>query len=785
MQKLTHSKKILVSSALAFSMTVTSLFGMNAVQAAPSGFSEHHISTGSTQLSKQYTGKGIKVAVIDSGINMEHPLFKGNIKKGYDYIERDSIPQDGDGHGSHVAGIIMQQAPDAELYIYRVFAGVNGQKNYSNSVVDAIKRAVEDKVQVINLSLNADIDAPSEPIARAIAEAVQQGVVVVKSAGNSGEAWSITSPGYGAEPIVVGATSQAHTDAALVSGTTNVQLHPLYGAKKLPTTGSASFVYAGHVAPAKLKDAKFRGKYVVIEAREDSDYFVEEWYEAAQESGLKGVIFAVSSMDGDGSSMYVNVDKDPSRMIPGAIISMEDARKLKKLASKPWSWGSVNVAERLGSLSSGGPAVGTWLLKPDLVAPGMHIYSALGEEDGYVMNSGTSMAAPQVTAAAALLLEAHPNWTPEMVKSALMQHANQLVNEKGIPYKRTEQGAGSLNVEAALQTSTFALPASLSFGHIAPGYKGNNPVLSQILELKNTSDKPVTYQLKANLEVGKGQLEIPQQITVQPNQTVKIPVKWTVDLKQKAGVWSGSISIKGDKEVLSVPFVLVNQVKSYPLVKGEHIDNTLYSPKGDSSKKSSTIHYYVTVPSQRVLVTATREDEQPKSLAGKTYVLLNQAKHAKGLTQFKFTGKDVNGTTLPDGRYNIKVKSFAENRQTVTEGITFFVDSKAPVVVKINNQKAAKGQLFGTIEDQLTELNGLIVTKELERHLIFDPKLVTMQWRVKDGQKWNYVNVNVDEKRFFADLRSAKLALGKHNIILRVKDVFGNQAEQTIQITIK
>ncbi|TVX92450.1 S8 family serine peptidase [Paenibacillus agilis] len=784
MHKLTHSKKIIITSALAVSLTITSLFGTTTVQAAPSGFNENHISTGSTQLSKQFTGKGVKVAVIDTGINMEHPLFRGNIKKGYDYVDHDSIPQDEDGHGSHVAGIIMQQAPDAELHIYRVFGAARGQKNYADSVVDAIQRAVEDKVQVINLSLNADIDAPSEPVARAIAEAVKQGIVVVKSAGNLGEAWSITSPGYGAEPIVVGATSQARTDAALVSGTTRVQLHPLYGAKKLPITGSTSFVYAGHVAPTKLKDAKYRGKYVVIEASEDSDYFVDEWYAAAQEAGLKGIIFAVASINGEGSSMYVNVDKDPSRMIPGAIISMEDAQKLKKLASKSWSWGSVNVAERLGNLSSGGPAVGTWLLKPDLVAPGMHIYSALGEEDGYVMNSGTSMAAPQVTAAAALLLEAHPNWTPDMIKSALMQHANQLLNGKGVPYKRTEQGAGSLNVEAALQTNTFASPASLSFGHIAPGYKGNNPVLSQTLELTNTSDKPVTYQLKANMEAGKGQLELPQQITIQPNQTVKVPVKWTVDLKQKAGIWSGAISLKSDKDELNVPFVLVNQVKSYPLVKGEYIDNTMYSPKGDSSKKSSTIHYYATVPSQRVLVTATREDEQPKSLAGKTYVLLNQAKHAKGLAQFKFTGKDVNGTTLPDGRYNVKVKSFAENRQTVTEGITFFIDSKAPVVT-VNNQKAAKGQLFGKIEDQLTAFNGLIVTKELESYLIFDPKLITIQWRVKDSQKWNYVNVNVEEKQFFADLRSAKLAPGKHTIVLRVKDVFGNQAEQTTQITIK
>ncbi|WMT43321.1 S8 family serine peptidase [Paenibacillus sp. D2_2] len=780
-------RKKLVVVAIVGSMTCMSILGMTRIQAASIGFSKNNIATGFTTWSEQYTGKGVKVAVIDTGIAMDHPLFKGNIKKTYDFVENDLNPQDEKGHGTHVAGIIMQQAPDADLLVYRALVGNPQEAGDTPLVVKAIKQAVIDGAQVINLSLNADIDAPNEPVAQAVAEAVKQGVVIVKSAGNIGEDWAITSPGYGEEPIVVGATQQARTDTTLLSGTTEIHLLPLYGAKEFPTSGAASFMYAGKIAPEKLKDSKYWDKNLVIELS-DEDVDVDPWYTAAHKTGVKGILFALPNMEYQGSTMQIKADADLIEMIPGAVLSMEDARKLKDATSKEWTWGSMNTEERVGDISSRGPAAGTWLMKPDLVAPGINIYSSKPGDEKYSLSSGTSMAAPQVTGAVALLLEAHPDWTPVMVKSALMQHANQLVNEQGTPCLRTEQGAGSVNFEVALKTNTFIELASLSFDPISVDNKEASPVRTKSFELTNTSSKSITYQLEAHNETAPGELnmDLPEKITVQPNQTVKIPVKWMVDKQQEAGIWTGSIQIKGNNDTLRLPVLLINQVKSYPLVMGLNMDNSMFAPSGDIERRTAVIDYYATVPAQRIMITATRNDEEPKSLAGKTYVLLSQANHPEGLFHYKFTGKDIYGAQLPNGDYSIKVKSFAEQRQTIIEDTTLFIDTKAPEIKNINPSKAVKGQLLGEIDDQMIRhpITRISITKEFERQHKYDVPLIKMQWSM-DGKHWNYVRVNEEERRFFADFSSFMKTSGKQKIDLRVQDAFGNHAIRTIEVQIK
>lgn len=782
MNGLIGKKKGIVFTALAATMTFTNVFGLPMVQAAPSGFSEQHIATGFDLLSKHYTGKGVKVAVIDTGIDMDHPLFKGNIKKAYDYLEEDEVPQDEKGHGTHVSGIIMQQAPDADLLIYRVLKGVHNETGYTPLVVKAIKQAVADGAQVINLSLGADIDSPDEPVSQAVAEAVKQGVVVVKSAGNTGDTWSISSPGYGSDPIVVGATSQAREDVMLIGGETKLPLSPLYGASMFPTSGDASVIYAGKVTPEGLKNPKYRGKNVMVELN-DSDMTVDEWYEAAMNEGLSGIIFALPYIGLEGSTMQV-IAKHPERMIPGAVIPLSDAKKFKANSAIAWKWGRAAVEERMANLSSHGPAAGTWQLKPDLVAPGIHIYSSKPGEQMYSLNSGTSMAAPQVTAAAALLLEAHPDWTPSMMKSALMQRANQLLNEKGEPYDRTVQGAGSVNVEAALKATTFIAPASLSFGLVQRGSKQEQVSRTEVLELKNTSSETVIYELgvDGNSDLGKLNLDLPKQITAEPNQTVKIPVTWMID-QAKPGIWTGTIEIKGNKELLRVPVVLVNQDDTYPLAMGLNIGNRMYAPNGDQERRTSIIDYYLTVPSKRVLITATRLDEEPTDLADKTYVLLNQADHQQGLFQYDFKGKDLNGNVLPDGNYSIKLKSFVEQRQTVLEGESLYLDTKAPVITSINQSKLNKGQIYGKLKDHIIQnyTTSISIKKEWERHLKDDYPLITVQWRAQESDEWHRVRVNEEEGQFFADLRSADLTKGEHKLTLRVQDAFGNQVEYIIK----
>ena len=139
------------------------------------------------------TGKGIKVAVIDTGVNFAHPDFITNgsnsdLLKGYDFVEMDNFPQDTNGHGTQVAGIISANgqlrgiAPDAEIFAYRV--SEDGESVPSTLIVEAIKRATQDNVDIINISLG--VNMTHSQIEKSVNDAVKNGIVVVAAAGNSG-----------------------------------------------------------------------------------------------------------------------------------------------------------------------------------------------------------------------------------------------------------------------------------------------------------------------------------------------------------------------------------------------------------------------------------------------------------------------------------------------------------------------------------------------------------------------------------------------------------------------
>lgn len=128
-------------------------------------------------------GSGVRVAVIDSGIDKDHPGFDGRVVKQEWY--RAGTPLSEDDHGTHVAGTIHFMAPQAELYDYRVF-GKTGDHGGDEAIAMSIRQAVQDGCQIINMSLRV-----SYPIVPAVESAVKfaagKGVVMVCAAGNSGD----------------------------------------------------------------------------------------------------------------------------------------------------------------------------------------------------------------------------------------------------------------------------------------------------------------------------------------------------------------------------------------------------------------------------------------------------------------------------------------------------------------------------------------------------------------------------------------------------------------------
>lgn len=131
------------------------------------------------------TGAGVRVGVIDVGVDASHPLLSNAVSTGYDFIEDDTTATDelggsASGHGTFVAGIINLIAPDAEIIPYRVLDTAGRGDGYS--VAEAIVRAIDDGCKVINLSMV--MSGQQEAVYIAIRLARINNVVIVCSAGN-------------------------------------------------------------------------------------------------------------------------------------------------------------------------------------------------------------------------------------------------------------------------------------------------------------------------------------------------------------------------------------------------------------------------------------------------------------------------------------------------------------------------------------------------------------------------------------------------------------------------
>ncbi len=141
-----------------------------------------------TQVHQVATGTGMKVAVIDGGVNLKHPYFalhSGTLVSVYDYIDNDEVAFDepggsNSGHGTFVAGIVRLVAPDADLYIYRVLDTAGMGDGFS--IAQAVLQAISDGCQVINLSLG--MSGLHDGLDDALKLAHQNEIMVVAAAGN-------------------------------------------------------------------------------------------------------------------------------------------------------------------------------------------------------------------------------------------------------------------------------------------------------------------------------------------------------------------------------------------------------------------------------------------------------------------------------------------------------------------------------------------------------------------------------------------------------------------------
>eukprot|EP00546_Thalassionema_frauenfeldii_P019357 CAMPEP_0178905584 /NCGR_PEP_ID=MMETSP0786-20121207/6358_1 /TAXON_ID=186022 /ORGANISM="Thalassionema frauenfeldii, Strain CCMP 1798" /LENGTH=356 /DNA_ID=CAMNT_0020577211 /DNA_START=193 /DNA_END=1260 /DNA_ORIENTATION=- len=174
---------------------------------------------GGPQLNAQgYTGRGIKVAVIDNGIDGSHPLFHGKVTGGFKY----RYGNRGEDHGTHVAGAIHMMAPEAELRDYRVF-GPEGELGTVQSIANAIMDAYLDGCDLINLSIGSK--RADAAIMNAIQYVQRKGVVLVAAASNFGDGDVLTNerayPACFEETISIAAVKKEHDLPVVKSSNSN------------------------------------------------------------------------------------------------------------------------------------------------------------------------------------------------------------------------------------------------------------------------------------------------------------------------------------------------------------------------------------------------------------------------------------------------------------------------------------------------------------------------------------------------------------------------------------
>ena len=170
-------------------------------------------------------GTGIKIAIIDTGVDFNHPdLFgwgtDGKVIGGHNFIQPDQLPMDTNGHGTKVAGVIAADgntfgvAPKAKILAYKV--SEDGEGVSSELISGAIQKAIEDEADIINISLG--VNRTNSKIDNAVNHALDNGIFVVTAAGNDGPGLeTIGSPGRNLQSLTVGATYNNMTSSLIAT----------------------------------------------------------------------------------------------------------------------------------------------------------------------------------------------------------------------------------------------------------------------------------------------------------------------------------------------------------------------------------------------------------------------------------------------------------------------------------------------------------------------------------------------------------------------------------------
>jgi len=461
-----------------------------------------HIGT-SIPYNYGYDGSGIIISVIDTGVDFNQPDLEGQIIGGYDFVGNDKMPEDTDGHGTQVIGIIAANgnlkgiAPNSKILVYKV--SEDGESVPTSMVIKAIEKSIEDGADIINISLG--INQTNVKIDQVVTKAIQNNIFVVTAAGNFGpELNTIGSPAMNPNAITVGATFN-NIPSSLVSifemedKTFNV--FPMVGTQSLDEPITSQIVFGKYGKIQELSELDIKDSILLVERGSDIEneiiYFSDKEKNASALGAKAIIVYNNEPGIFFGELIHEYIDEGYNPTIPALSLSKEDGLIVKEML-KNNVVGMLDIfyhPDFVAHFSSRGP-VSPFYIKPDLVAPGAFINTTDINKD-YSISSGTSFAAPHVAGAAALILQKNSELTPEELKSILMTTSDIVYDQYGKEFPIEVSGNGRVNVSKAIDAELIIMPPNLIFD-----LSSANQIQTKNLKIKGISDESISITFEEN-----------------------------------------------------------------------------------------------------------------------------------------------------------------------------------------------------------------------------------------------------------------------------------------------
>ena len=591
------------------------------------------------------TGEGMKIAVVDDGVDPENKFFnpegfsypagypKGGTKwttpkvivarafvgVGADDRSRLALDRQASFHGTHVAGIaagnagttapsggdhpetagLSGVAPRAQIGNYRIFNVPTPVGHVGNTpeIVAAFESAVRDGMDVINFSGGGpQTDPASDALVEAVRNVSAAGVVPVISAGNDRDDYglgSAGSPGTAPDAISVAALSNSHVFAPALSVTAPgapaaLTRIPFARSAGDPTpagwvTTEQPLVDVGTIlgvdgrpvprnlcgplgnldgGPTPLPAGSLNGAIALVSRGVCTFALKSARVKAA---GAIGMV-VVDNRPGEANGIPIALDP------PGGMIADRDGAALRAYLESRGGRTGVRIGRdpqelatgrhgTVTSFSSGGLTAFGHMLKPDLGAPGGQILSSTLAIAGgpFASFDGTSMAAPHIAGAVALLLQRHPGWSPAQVKSALVSTAATAWADTAqtVEAPVLTSGSGEADLLAANDPKLFTDPVSLSYSdlNVTRGAASK----SLLLAVADAGDGAGTWTVEVRSQSQPSGVEIVVQgaITLAPGGFLQVPVTARAAGNAGTGEAYGYLLLRRGNVTRKVPYAML------------------------------------------------------------------------------------------------------------------------------------------------------------------------------------------------------------------------------------